>query len=249
MTWFERKPQGEVRPFSFGAPTRQGCVPWSFERAPSVAPNAAPLPDADEPREASGEPGTTAADDPHEPASRPSAAVQLRATGGYEAIGQAANLDVETLLEREDVAEAVESKARAIADDRWASVAESLAAGADAADQAERVEVIAAAVAQLVVGEALEESTARWAHVVQSVAGSVDARTEATLRVHPDALSAVRDAMADRLAWNVEPDAELAYGDVVLETERGALVSTMQERIGRLVSAALAHLERAQEAG
>ena len=166
------------------------------------------------------------------------ASVQLRATGGHTTIGHAANLDVESLLGREDVAEVVESKARAIADDRWASVAANLADGAELAQSSQSVELIAAAVAQIVIGDALVDSVSRWASLVDGVAQSIERTEPATLKVHPDAVDTVREAMADRAAWHVEADASLAYSDVAVETEQGAVVGTMQERIARLVQAA-----------
>lgn len=239
MTWYEPNASDEVKPFSFGGPASAECTPWSFETAAKrvsaadIAAPAAPVPVDAPAADLMAESGVS------------NASVQLRATGGHTTIGQAANLDVESLLGREDVAEVVESKARAIADDRWASVAASLADGAELAQSSQSVELIAAAVAQIVIGDALVDSVSRWASLVDGVAQSIERTEPATLKVHPDAVDTVREAMADRAAWRVEADASLAYGDVAVETEQGAVVGTMQERIARLVQAARAQLSQA----
>lgn len=233
MKWFERRPDGEARPHTFGE--TDGAVrevDFATLHASRGAARPAPVPAV---------PAAPLADERLEPG--------LPEEAPHD--GAPADATDEPVVAREPALdpaafdEAVEVRAQAIAEERareqWAGMATELAAfeARASADWADQVATVAAAVTRHLVGEALRIDPGRIARAVEHGLDAVDGLGEATVHVHPQTVADVQRALSERgRERNVVADLSVPYGSCRITTARGGVEVDVADRVERLAEAA-----------
>jgi flagellar assembly protein FliH len=249
VKWFEYQAEKKVRKFAFGD-AEPGCTSFAFPPAstavrgivsePSVAaasPDGSPVPAE----------GRAAATGIHAPLQA------ARASGALPAVDAAANLDIEAVMQRDDVAAAVEERVAARADERWneliARVVEERQRALRSAST--QVALVARAVARTLVGDAMSQDPDVIVGIAERALREAAGLGTATLFVHPNAVASIAAVLnehggSSEAGVRVHSDDTLAYGDCRVETPRGHVESDQEEQVFALVQQAFGAVRRSK---